>query len=103
MTDREKLDAILAEVTKVIGYEDWEVQPRSTLRKAHLKIKKLAAPTPAVGRICFCSKRATWVRMTQFAGNHYFCTAHAKKESDFRGGKGSDNDSYFWKRCKEMK
>lgn len=39
-----------------------------------------------------CGKPATWVRSTQFAGDHPFCEEHAKQESDF-----CDNDSYtFW-------
>jgi len=32
---------------------------------------------------CECSKPATWIRHTQFAGSHPFCTAHAKAETDF--------------------
>lgn len=39
-----------------------------------------------------CSEPATWMRSTQFAGDHPFCEEHAKKESDF-----NENDSYtFW-------
>ena len=39
-----------------------------------------------------CNEKAEWVRVTQFAGNHYFCDLHALLEEDF--GK---NDSYaFW-------
>jgi len=30
-----------------------------------------------------CNKPATWVRSTQFAGEHPYCAAHAKLESDF--------------------
>jgi hypothetical protein len=30
-----------------------------------------------------CDQPATWVRSTQFAGDHPFCEAHAKLESDF--------------------
>lgn len=41
-----------------------------------------------------CEDEATWVRRTQFSGDHYFCTPHAEKQSDF----GSENPSYFfWK------
>ena len=43
---------------------------------------------------CFCGKPATWVRYTQFSGNHPFCTEHAKLENDF--GK-SDPSYFFWK------
>jgi hypothetical protein len=30
-----------------------------------------------------CEQSAVWVRRTQFAGNHYFCTLHAQREEDF--------------------
>ena len=40
-----------------------------------------------------CDKPATWVRSTQFAGDHPYCDLHAKQESDF-----NENDSYtYWK------
>jgi hypothetical protein len=33
---------------------------------------------------CFdCDLPAVWVRYTQFAGDHYFCQAHAEREKDF--------------------
>lgn len=39
-----------------------------------------------------CDNDADWIRYTQFAGNHPFCTKHAKEESDF-----GEEDSYmFW-------
>lgn len=39
-----------------------------------------------------CGKPATWIRSTQFAGDHPFCNEHAEEESDF-----NQNDSYaFW-------
>lgn len=39
-----------------------------------------------------CDEKATWVRMTQFAGNHFFCDLHALQEEDF-----GQSDSYsFW-------
>ncbi len=34
---------------------------------------------------------ATWVRRTQFSGDHYFCTRHAKREANF----GMKDPSYF--------
>ncbi|MEK7074529.1 MAG: NUDIX domain-containing protein [Patescibacteria group bacterium] len=41
-----------------------------------------------------CEKPATWIRRTQFAGTHPFCTEHAKEEKDF----GTFDSSYFfWK------
>jgi hypothetical protein len=43
-------------------------------------------------KCAFCDKPAQWVRATQFAGNHFFCDEHAKKESDF----GKDGGSYFF-------
>lgn len=41
---------------------------------------------------CICGEPATWVRSTQFAGDHPYCTIHAKKEDDF----GEEDDSTFW-------
>lgn len=39
-----------------------------------------------------CGAAATWMRCTQFAGEHYYCEIHAKAEKDF--GKG--DDSCYW-------
>jgi endogenous inhibitor of DNA gyrase (YacG/DUF329 family) len=36
-----------------------------------------------------CSQPATWIRSTQFAGDHPFCEEHARQEKDF-----GENDSY---------
>jgi endogenous inhibitor of DNA gyrase (YacG/DUF329 family) len=33
-----------------------------------------------------CDEPATWMRYTQFAGNHPFCDKHAESESDFNDG-----------------
>ena len=38
-----------------------------------------------------CDKPATWIRYTQFSGNHPYCTEHAEQESDF----GEDDASYY--------
>ena len=39
-----------------------------------------------------CDEKASWVRCTQFAGNHHYCDLHALLEPDF-----GENDSYsFW-------
>ena len=40
-----------------------------------------------------CGKKPSWVRRTQFAGNHYFCSTHAEAEEDF--GDNSSNNM-FW-------
>ena len=32
---------------------------------------------------CECDQPATWMRSTQFAGDHPYCTEHAKQEPDF--------------------
>ena len=32
---------------------------------------------------CECDKPATWMRSTQFAGDHPYCEYHAKLQSDF--------------------
>ena len=34
----------------------------------------------------WCDKPATWMRYTQFTGNHPFCDKHAELESDFNDG-----------------
>ena len=39
-----------------------------------------------------CGKPATWLRVTQFAGVHHYCTECAQKEEDF----GKSDDSYFF-------
>lgn len=39
-----------------------------------------------------CAAKATWMRHTQFAGNHPYCTEHAKLEPDF----GVDDSYTFW-------
>ena len=45
------------------------------------------------GHLCDdCSHTATWVRMTQFSGDHYFCGEHALKQPDF----GKEDPSYFF-------
>jgi hypothetical protein len=45
-----------------------------------------------------CEQPATWIRHTQFSGDHPFCEVHAQKEKDF----GKENPSYFvWRRVGE--
>lgn len=39
-------------------------------------------------------KIATYVRHTQFSGDHYYCTKCAKKETDFN----KDSSSFFWEK-----
>jgi hypothetical protein len=46
-----------------------------------------------------CGEKATWVRSTQFAGDHPFCDLHAKDESDF----GKDDSYVFWHPVEEDK
>lgn len=42
---------------------------------------------------CECDQPATWMRSTQFAGEHPYCEHHAKLESDF----DDPPDSYaYW-------
>lgn len=41
---------------------------------------------------CECDAPATWVRHTQFAGNHPYCTVCAEKESDF----GKEDSYSYW-------
>jgi hypothetical protein len=44
-----------------------------------------------------CDKPATWIRSTQFAGEHPYCEEHAKQEEGF-----GINDSYeYWYRPKD--
>lgn len=49
----------------------------------------------SIKEICMmCDKDATWIRSTQFAGDHPFCEEHARQEKDF-----GENDSYtYWYR-----
>ena len=51
-------------------------------------------------KICIeCGKPAQWVRSTQFAGDHPYCSEHAQEESDFL-----INDSYaYWYNLEEDK
>lgn len=45
-----------------------------------------------------CDKPAQWMRSTQFAGDHPFCTEHAQEEKDFL-----INDSYeYWYKINEQ-
>lgn len=39
-----------------------------------------------------CERPVSWIRHTQFAGNHPFCIDDAKREKDF----GADNDNCWW-------
>jgi len=39
-----------------------------------------------------CTQPATWVRHTQFSGDHPFCEEHARQEKDF----GQEDPSYFY-------
>lgn len=39
-----------------------------------------------------CANAASWVRSTQFSGDHYFCDSCAQKEENF----GQENPSYFF-------
>src|SRR5205085_11013927 len=41
-----------------------------------------------------CGRRATWMRHTQFAAQHPYCTEHAEEQSDF--GKGGSS-YFFWR------
>ena len=43
-------------------------------------------PRYGSGKCLGCGKLATWMRYTQFAGNHPFCDEHAELESDFMDG-----------------
>jgi hypothetical protein len=40
-----------------------------------------------------CEQPASWVRSTQFAGDHPYCDEHALMEEDF----GQEDSSTFWK------
>ena len=43
-----------------------------------------------------CGEDATWIRVTQFAGNHPFCTKHAKLEKGFK----KQDSTFFWRKIK---
>jgi endogenous inhibitor of DNA gyrase (YacG/DUF329 family) len=48
-----------------------------------------------------CDKPATWLRCTQFAGEHPFCSKHAKAQNDFK--LRTDGHTYAWCRVKKEK
>jgi hypothetical protein len=50
---------------------------------------------PKTPPICFdCPLLAVQARVTQFAGTHYYCQAHAQQNPDF----GQSDDSYqYWR------
>lgn len=49
--------------------------------------------------ICLhCFKKAKWVRVTQFAGKHYYCKEHAKAEGDFK----KEDSSTYWVKLKDI-
>lgn len=70
------------------GYEESTHEKQAEFaKKRNYKI-----PKPEPKTCLMCSEPATWVRSTQFAGDHPFCEEHAKQEDDF-----NENDSYtFW-------
>lgn len=40
-----------------------------------------------------CTKKAKWIRVSQFSGKHTFCKEHAKEQEDY---KGSDSSYFYW-------
>ena len=42
-----------------------------------------------------CSEPATWIRSTQFAGDHPYCEHHAMQQSDWEDE--PDSYSYWYK------
>ena len=61
--------------------------------------RRLHMPTEE-GVCCECGEPATWVRHTQFASSHFFCTQHARAEEDF--GR-SDSSYFFWEELSKGK
>lgn len=52
-----------------------------------------------MSRLCdLCQEKAVWVRCTQFAGDHYFCKAHAEVQPDYMK---SDPSSFYWARAED--
>lgn len=43
-----------------------------------------------------CGKRAKWIRHTQFAGDHPYCSDHAKQQKDF----GQEDSYAYWEELK---
>ena len=41
-----------------------------------------------------CDCEASWVRRTQFAGDHFYCLEHAQREPDF----GQENSCTIWEK-----
>lgn len=58
------------------------------------KPKEIEEKEKIIGLCIECFAKATWIRRTQFCGDHPYCNQHAKLEKDF--GK-KDQDGYsFW-------
>jgi hypothetical protein len=74
--------------------EKWEYDTASMIPS----LKKTEEKKPEKECSNKCSKNATYVRRTQFSGDHYFCTDCAKKEKDF----AKEDSSYFvWEKIKK--
>ena len=50
----------------------------------------------------WCDKLATWMRYTQFAGNHPFCDKHAEMESDFQPSLIVNDGDADWARLDDV-
>jgi hypothetical protein len=80
------------------GHEDpsyffWEALPPTPddeRLEGYVPIERSTARHPNLCEVC--DQPPTWVRRTQFSGNHFFCTTHAQQEEDF----GQGDDSYFF-------
>lgn len=56
------------------------------------KPKEIEKKEEIIGLCIECFAKATWLRRTQFAGDHPYCDQHAKLEKDF----GKEDHSSFW-------
>lgn len=50
----------------------------------------------------WCDKPATWMRYTQFAGNHPFCDKHAEMETDFQPSLIVNDGDADWERLDDV-
>lgn len=61
------------------------------MKRRGFSVTKLVDPNACID----CDKMATYIRHTQFAGDHPFCTEHAQAERDFMDNK---DDSTVWEK-----
>jgi len=88
--DRAKWEATLEKFAQMV-VEDYVSNMENEVAVLKNRVKEMERE-----KCVECNEPADWMRCTQFAGNHPYCDAHAKLESDF-----NDSDSYlYWTELK---